>query len=156
MCVCSTLVLCRVQGLADFIQRDLPRPHTPRIHENVSVSVLKVCHLQGVGACWARDIPFSMIYFPTYSFTKKYLESKGYNEFGCALIAGLVAGVIGAARKSCSSYALVLAFFVHWVCYSDLSVSWWLVLRISRRRLTFVWRERLHLGTWRGILIIVE
>lgn len=107
-----------MQGLAGlmlfhFFQHDLPRPHTPRIHEKVSASMLNVCYLQGVGACWARDIPFSMIYFPTYSFTKKYLESKGYNEFGCALIAGLVAGVVGAARKSCSSCALVLAFLVH-------------------------------------------
>lgn len=52
---------------------------------------------KGVGACWARDIPFSALYFPTYAISKKYLEDQGFNPFACSLGAGLFAGVVGAA-----------------------------------------------------------
>lgn len=52
---------------------------------------------KGVIACWARDIPFSAIYFPTYAITKNKLEEKGVNGFASAMGAGLVAGVVAAA-----------------------------------------------------------
>ena len=52
---------------------------------------------QGVGACWARDVPFSMIYFPTYAFVKDKLEAQGQPAIACSLGAGLVAGVTAAA-----------------------------------------------------------
>lgn len=52
---------------------------------------------KGVGACWARDIPFSCIYFPTYSYVKGKLEDKGQPGFVCSMGAGLVAGVLAAA-----------------------------------------------------------
>lgn len=52
---------------------------------------------KGVGACWARDIPFSCIYFPTYSYVKSKLEDTGNPGFVCSMGAGLVAGVLAAA-----------------------------------------------------------
>jgi len=52
---------------------------------------------KGVGACWARDIPFSMIYFPTYAYVKDQLEAQGQPKFVSSMGAGLVAGVLAAA-----------------------------------------------------------
>ena len=52
---------------------------------------------KGVGACWARDIPFSCIYFPTYSYVKGKLADQGQPGFVCSMGAGLVAGVLAAA-----------------------------------------------------------
>lgn len=41
-----------------------------------------------------RDIPFSMIYFPTYSHMKKNLaDENGHNSPGSLFLAGFVAGV---------------------------------------------------------------
>jgi solute carrier family 25 aspartate/glutamate transporter 12/13 len=51
---------------------------------------------RGVGACWARDIPFSAIYFPAYSFVKTKLEDQGQPAFVCSMGAGLIAGVLAA------------------------------------------------------------
>jgi len=52
---------------------------------------------KGVGACWARDIPFSCIYFPTYSYVKDKLKERGQPDFVCSMGAGLIAGVLSAA-----------------------------------------------------------
>ena len=35
---------------------------------------------RGVGGCWARDIPFSAIYFPVYAYTKDQLEKSGADK----------------------------------------------------------------------------
>jgi hypothetical protein len=52
---------------------------------------------KGVSGCWARDIPFSCIYFPTYSYVKDRLEAKGQPPFVCTMGAGIIAGVLAAA-----------------------------------------------------------
>jgi solute carrier family 25 (mitochondrial aspartate/glutamate transporter), member 12/13 len=52
---------------------------------------------KGVSGCWARDIPFSCIYFPTYSYVKDQLEAKGQPPFVCTMGAGIIAGVLAAA-----------------------------------------------------------
>lgn len=49
---------------------------------------------KGVKACLLRDIPFSMIYFPTYAHMKKKLsDEKGHNSPTSLFIAGFIAGV---------------------------------------------------------------
>jgi len=49
---------------------------------------------KGVRACLLRDIPFSMIYFPTYSHMKKKLsDENGHNSPGSLFCAGFIAGV---------------------------------------------------------------
>lgn len=49
---------------------------------------------KGVRACLLRDIPFSMIYFPSYSHMKKYFaDEKGHNSPMSLFWAGLIAGV---------------------------------------------------------------
>ncbi|CAF0768277.1 unnamed protein product [Brachionus calyciflorus] len=49
---------------------------------------------KGVRACLLRDIPFSMIYFPSYSHMKKTLsDENGHNSPMSLFYAGLIAGV---------------------------------------------------------------
>jgi solute carrier family 25 aspartate/glutamate transporter 12/13 len=49
---------------------------------------------KGVRACLLRDIPFSMIYFPTYSHAKKQLaDENGHNSPMSLFMAGFIAGV---------------------------------------------------------------
>jgi solute carrier family 25 (mitochondrial aspartate/glutamate transporter), member 12/13 len=49
---------------------------------------------KGVRACLLRDIPFSMIYFPTYSFTKKlFSDQHGHNNPSSLFYAGLLSGI---------------------------------------------------------------
>lgn len=49
---------------------------------------------KGVRACLLRDIPFSMIYFPTYSHTKKmFADENGVNSTISLFYSGFIAGV---------------------------------------------------------------
>lgn len=49
---------------------------------------------KGVRACLLRDIPFSMIYFPAYSYAKKkFADEHGHNSPGSLFVAGFIAGV---------------------------------------------------------------
>jgi solute carrier family 25 aspartate/glutamate transporter 12/13 len=51
-------------------------------------------NIKGVRACLLRDIPFSMIYFPTYSHMKKKLaDEHGHNSPASLFCAGFIAGV---------------------------------------------------------------
>lgn len=53
---------------------------------------------KGVRACLLRDIPFSMIYFPAYSFMKKkFADENNVNSPVSLFYAGLIAGVPAAA-----------------------------------------------------------
>ena len=51
---------------------------------------------QGIGASWALHIPFSCIYFPTFSYVKDKLETGGHGPFTSSMVAGLIAGVTAA------------------------------------------------------------
>lgn len=49
---------------------------------------------KGVRACLLRDIPFSMIYFPSYAHTKKlFSDENGHNSPGSLFLAGFISGV---------------------------------------------------------------
>ncbi|CAF1421363.1 unnamed protein product [Adineta steineri] len=49
---------------------------------------------KGARACFLRDIPFSAIYFPAYSHTKKqFADEHGYNDPKSLFISGLLAGI---------------------------------------------------------------
>lgn len=49
---------------------------------------------KGVRACLLRDIPFSMIYFPSYAhFKKKFSDGSGHNSPFSLFAAGFIAGV---------------------------------------------------------------
>jgi solute carrier family 25 aspartate/glutamate transporter 12/13 len=53
---------------------------------------------KGSRACFARDIPFSAIYFPLYAHMKKLTSnSDGYNNLGTLLFSATVAGAPAAA-----------------------------------------------------------
>ena len=47
---------------------------------------------QGMGSSFALHIPFSCIYFPTFTYVKDKLEKQGTGHFTSSLGAGLVAG----------------------------------------------------------------
>lgn len=54
----------------------------------------------GVLATWLRDVPFSIIYFTTYSQTKQYLCNNNTNNSNNTIlpfIAGAIAGTLAAA-----------------------------------------------------------
>ena len=51
---------------------------------------------QGMLASWALHIPFSCIYFPTFSYAKDKLEAGGHGPFTSSMVAGLIAGVAAA------------------------------------------------------------
>ncbi|KAF0979965.1 hypothetical protein FDP41_001118 [Naegleria fowleri] len=57
---------------------------------------------KGASACFARDIPFSGIYFPLYAFLKEYFREEGATETsnGRLFIAGSIAGGISAASTT--------------------------------------------------------
>lgn len=49
---------------------------------------------KGVRACLLRDIPFSMIYFPSYAhFKKNFADENGHNSPLSLFTAGFIAGV---------------------------------------------------------------
>ena len=49
---------------------------------------------KGARACFLRDIPFSAIYFPVYSHTKKrFADEHGYNDPKSLFFPGLLAGI---------------------------------------------------------------
>ena len=49
---------------------------------------------KGARACFLRDIPFSAIYFPVYSHTKKRMaDEHGYNDPKSLFLSGLLAGI---------------------------------------------------------------
>jgi len=53
---------------------------------------------KGSRACFLRDIPFSMIYFPAYAHLKPaFADENGYNSPGSLLIAGAIAGMPAAS-----------------------------------------------------------
>ena len=66
------------------------------VHHRVSVTYFclqnnKEKLLKGVKACLLRDIPFSMIYFPSYSHMKKVLaDDNGHNSPMSLFYAGLI------------------------------------------------------------------
>ncbi len=52
------------------------------------------CYFQGSRACFARDIPFSAIYFSLYAHMKKLTANhEGYNNAGSLLLSATVAGM---------------------------------------------------------------
>ncbi|KAL9651209.1 hypothetical protein ABK040_008280 [Willaertia magna] len=57
---------------------------------------------KGASACFARDIPFSGIYFPTYAALKEYFRREGEKETSGArlFIAGSIAGAISAGSTT--------------------------------------------------------
>jgi solute carrier family 25 aspartate/glutamate transporter 12/13 len=61
---------------------------------------------RGASACLLRDIPFSAIYFPTYSHLKKDVFHEGYHgkrlSFLETLTSAAIAYVIAGRRLSCS------------------------------------------------------
>ena len=57
-------------------------------------SLFIFCYVQGSRACFARDIPFSAIYFPLYANMKKFTANKdGYNGIGTLLLSATIAGL---------------------------------------------------------------
>jgi solute carrier family 25 aspartate/glutamate transporter 12/13 len=53
---------------------------------------------KGARACFARDIPFSAIYFPLYAHLKKLTANRdGYNNMGTLLLSATLAGAPAAA-----------------------------------------------------------
>lgn len=53
---------------------------------------------KGARACFARDIPFSAIYFPLYAHMKKFTANEsGYNSLGTLLLSATIAGAPAAA-----------------------------------------------------------
>lgn len=79
------------------LQHNLPKSEVmsaSQIVKNLGVSGL----YRGAPATWARDIPYSMIFFPTYSNVKKYftdIETGECSSFKI-LISGTAAGCVAA------------------------------------------------------------
>jgi len=73
-------------------------PKTERIGIVKVVSHLGLIGLyRGAAATWARDIPYSMIFFPAYSNAKEWLkDSKGNSSIIKNLSAGTTAGMVAA------------------------------------------------------------
>ena len=66
---------------------------------------------RGASACLLRDIPFSAIYFPTYSHLKKDVFKEGYNGKQLSFLETL--GSAGIAYVFVSSVDLRL---LTWIC----------------------------------------
>jgi len=79
LCVCGSF-----QGGTNYTQNKT---------QGGTLTIHKIGLFKGVGACWARDIPFSCIYFPTYSYVKDKLKERGQPDFVCSMGAGLIAGM---------------------------------------------------------------
>ena len=63
---------------------------------------------KGAAACLARDIPFSMIYFPAYAFLKQSMQTENGADAIHLLLAGAGAGVPG---ESLLRLRLIISFF---------------------------------------------
>ena len=73
----------------------------PSVERQSTVEVVKSLGLRGLYmgtmATLARDVPFSILFFPAYANIKKRLADKdGNNSFGSTLLSGGIAGAIAA------------------------------------------------------------
>ena len=51
---------------------------------------------RGTVATWARDVPFSLLYFPLYANVERYLSSKTDQRFTAVLVSAMGAGAVAA------------------------------------------------------------